>query len=296
MSEADGPLEPNPTSGGGSIPPDEHPQIIDNHEQENEDEESDDADADDDDGDEEEDDSDSDDEEDFVASLPPPIRKKVDELKELNQKRNDFMDDYLKERAALEKKYSEMCKPLYEKRRDIINGKHDVNSGGVEGASGDVQNTVPASSSDDNGGSTSNDNADASGIPEFWTMAMSNIETVEELVTEGDNECLQYLQDITCADFDNGLGFTLYFHFQKNNPYFTNEILIKRYDVPNLLIEDEPILKNVVGCDINWKTDESDNDMCLTFKTINKKQRNKKGQIRHVKKKERTPSFFHFFR
>ena len=65
-------------------------------------------------------------------------------------------------------------------------------------------------------------------------------------------------------------------------------------EIPNLLLDDEPILKNVIGCDIDWKP-----NMCLTFKEVQKKQRSKSGkragQIRTITKKERTDSFFHFF-
>ena len=99
-----------------------------------------------------------------------------------------------------------------------------------------------------------------------------------------------FLEDVTCKDFDNGEGFEISFHF-KENEFFENRILVKNYDVPNLLLDDEPILKNVKGCDIRWKSD----DVCLTHRTVIKKQRNKKGQIRQVKKKEKTESFFHFF-
>ena len=286
MSESERPLEPNSTSGGGPPLQEEHPEI-DEDEDTNEEEEIEGDGDDDDDDDDDDDEEDSDEEEDFVASLPPVIRKRVDQLKELNQQRGAFMEDYLKERAELEKKYNKLCKPLYEKRRDVINGSADEGEG-----EGDDE---PAIASGSDGAeeelvaNNDNDNERVIGIPEFWTMAMSNIETLEELVTERDNECLNFLQDITCQDFDNGLGFTLQFHF-KENLFFTNRVLTKRYDVPNLLIEDEPILKNVVGCDINWK-----DDMCLTYRTIAKKQRNKKGKIRHVNKKERTGSFFHFF-
>ncbi len=34
-------------------------------------------------------------------------------------------------------------------------------------------------------------------------------------------------------------GFELKFHFSPENPYFTNTVLTKRYEVPNLLTEDE---------------------------------------------------------
>jgi nucleosome assembly protein 1-like 1 len=68
-------------------------------------------------------------------------------------------------------------------------------------------------------------------------------------------------------------------------------------EIPNLLLDDEPILKNVTGCEIKWNEPTSSN--CLTFKEVTKKQRSKSGkragQIRTVKKKEKTDSFFHFF-
>ena len=58
--------------------------------------------------------------------------------------------------------------------------------------------------------------------------------------------------------------------------------MIKRYDVRNLLLDDEPILKNV-----------------LTYREVKKKHRSKSGgragQIRKVNKRKRTDSFFNFF-
>lgn len=63
--------------------------------------------------------------------------------------------------------------------------------------------------------------------------------------------------------------------------------------MPNLLLADEPILKNVEGCEINWKEGK-----CLTFREVVKKQRGKgkfEGQIRTVKSKVKLDSFFHFF-
>ena len=88
-------------------------------------------------------------------------------------------------------------------------------------------------------------------------------------------------------------GFELHFHFSPNK-FFTNTTLTKRYEVPNLLTEDEPILKNVTGTTINWKTGHS-----LTYREVTKKQRKKTGQnagqIRTITKKERTDSLFHWF-
>ena len=280
-----GPIEQN-SSGGPTSPPENSPEITTQEEQEAiasvqqviqqviGDDDSDDGDDGDDDDDDHGDDDDEDDEEDFLAQLPPSIRGRVDELKKLNVARDDFIEGYLKERAALEQKYYALCEPLFDQRKAIINGQ------------GDKEEIQPADAEPEN------ENEEVAGIPEFWNVAMSNIETIDDLVTERDAECLNFLEDITCQDLPTGLGFTLKFHF-KPNPYFSNSFLSKRYDVPNLLlVDDEPILKNVTGCEIDWK----DSDMCLMHRVVSKKQRNKKGQIRQVKKKERTESFFHFFR
>lgn len=271
-----GPIEQN-SSGGPTSPPENPPEITTQEEQEAlasiEQVIGDDDSDDDDDGDDDDDDGDDDDDVDFLAELPPSIRGRVEKLKLLNVKRDDFMEGYLKERAALEQKYHALCQPLFDQRKAIINGQ------------GDKEEIQPADDEPEN------ENEEVAGIPEFWNVAMSNIETIDDLVTERDAECLNFLEDITCQDLPSGLGFTLNFHF-KPNPYFSNSVLSKRYDVPNLLlVDDEPILKNVTGCEIDWK----DPDMCLMHRYVSKKQRNKKGLIRQVKKKERTESFFHFF-
>ena len=71
--------------------------------------------------------------------------------------------------------------------------------------------------------------------------------------------------------------------------------MIKRYEVPNILLDDEPILKNVTGCNIHWNEGRS-----LTYMDAKKKQRYKSGsraeQKRTINKRERTKSFFDFFR
>ena len=71
--------------------------------------------------------------------------------------------------------------------------------------------------------------------------------------------------------------------------------MIKIYEVPNLLLDNEPILKNVTGYNIHWKEVRS-----LTYRDVEKKQiynsGRRKVQIRTVNKRDRTDSFFCFFR
>ena len=60
-------------------------------------------------------------------------------------------------------------------------------------------------------------------------------------------------------------------------------------------MDDEPIPKNVTGCNINWREIRS-----LIYRDFNKnkipKIGRREGQICTVNKRERTDSFFHFFR
>jgi nucleosome assembly protein 1-like 1 len=220
---------------------------------------------------------DEDEDQDPMAELPGYVKQRVKKLTELNGEREKAMEGYLKERAALEAKYQTLCKPLYEKRSEIINGKMDDNI--------TKENEGEDQPEEDDG-------ERVAGVPQFWVCALGHMDVVAELITEQDVDCLEHLQDITCYDDDNGEGFTIKFHFGPND-YFENSVLTKRYEIPNLLLADEPILKNVEGCDIKWKSGRS-----LTCREVTKKQRGKgknAGQIRSVKSQEQTDSFFNFF-
>lgn len=218
-----------------------------------------------------------DEDQDPMAELPGYVKQRVKKLTELNDEREKAMEGYLKERAVLEAKYQALCRPLYEKRSEIISGKMDDNI--TKENEGEEQ-------------PEEEDGERVAGVPQFWVCALGHMDVVAELITEQDVDCLEHLQDITCDDDENGEGFTIKFHFGPND-YFENSVLIKRYEIPNLLLADEPILKSVEGCDIKWKSGRS-----LTCREVTKKQRGKgknAGQIRSVKSEEQTDSFFNFF-
>uniref|UniRef100_A0A7S4W3L7 Nucleosome assembly protein n=1 Tax=Ditylum brightwellii TaxID=49249 RepID=A0A7S4W3L7_9STRA len=237
------------------------------------------------DDDEDEDDVDDEEEEgvpqDIMSMFPPKVVRRVNKLKELHSQREEIMNEYLVERAALEKKFAVLCKPLFEQRLDVIEGKLDEEI--EKNAETDAEQEEEEEEDED----------EVKGIPQFWVCAMGHMEAVAELITQSDVDCLEHLRNVTCDDDDDGCGFTISFHFGPN-PYFTNTVLTKKYQIPNLLLEDEPILKNVEGCTIDWKAGTS-----LTYREVTKKQRSKSGrkagQIRTITKRERTDSFFHFF-
>ena len=216
----------------------------------------------------EEDPDESDDEEqDVLVDMPPYLLDRLEKLKALDKDRDEKLADYMRERAALEAKYQSIYSKLYEGRRAIVQGEKD-----------EIY--------------TLETTKQVKGVPQFWVCAIAHMETIQALLSEDDVCCLEFLQDVTCKDDEDGKGFTLSFFFEPN-PYFENSILTKRYEVPNLMTGDEPILKNVVGSDIKWKEGKS-----LTHKTIIKEQRGKgkqAGQVRKVYRKERTESFFHWF-
>ena len=124
---------------------------------------------------------------------------------------------------------------------------------------------------------------------------MVNMEAVAKLITERDTDCLEHLTNFSFRDFEDGTGFKLRFTFDiKTTKYFTDELLINRYEVRNLLLDDESILKNVTGCNIHWKEGES-----LNYRDVKKNQRSnsggRAGQIRTFKNRERTDSLFNLF-
>lgn len=101
----------------------------------------------------------------FMSMLPPAVLPRIEHLKTLHGKRDELLEKYQAERAALEKKYSELMAPLYEERKRVVNGEQDVDA-----ASGDA---------------AASDGEEVKGIPQFWACAMGNMDVIAELITEG---------------------------------------------------------------------------------------------------------------
>lgn len=219
-----------------------------------------------------------------MSSLPVYVIPRVAKLQSLDEEREKIMKEYMVERAALEQKYASRFQPLYETRAKVIKGDMDE----------DIANEdqVDAAVDEQEEGNDQAPEKKEAGIPQFWIVAMTQMETIAELISEEDVDCLDRLQNITCQDNEEGTAFSLSFHFAPND-YFYDSVLTKRYSVPNLLASDEPLLKHVSGCKIQWKE-----GMCLTSRKVTKKQRGKgknEGQVRTVVKTEEKESFFQWF-
>ena len=60
-----------------------------------------------------------------ISPLPPLVARRVKRLKRINTDRERAIEQHLEEIAALEMKYSDICKPLYEERGNVVSGSLD---------------------------------------------------------------------------------------------------------------------------------------------------------------------------
>lgn len=204
---------------------------------------------------------------DFLDKLPPNIKIRVDVLREIQSQYNELEAQFLEERAALEAKFHKLYEPLYNKRYEIVNGVVDA---GDEGT----------------GEEETNESAGGKGIPHFWLLAMKNNEILAKEITELDEDALQYLKDVKWSRLDDAKGFKLEFFFD-TNPYFSNVVLTKTY---HMISEDEHILENAIGTEIEWFPGKT-----LTQKILKKKPKKGSNDTKPIIKTEECESFFHFF-
>jgi len=202
---------------------------------------------------------------------------------------------------ALERKYLELQKPMYERRQAIITGTslastEEIAAGEVVSLKDDeaylpLSKDVPPSSN---------------GIPEFWLTALRNHIGLGEIITERDAAALKHLIDvriehINVEDADEKQenadekqckqGYKIIFEFSPND-FFENKILEKSYFYGQEVdYTGEFVYDHATGITIQWKEDK---DLTKEFEI--KKQRNKNtNRTRLVRKAKAVDSFFNFF-
>jgi nucleosome assembly protein 1-like 1 len=197
--------------------------------------------------------------EEFVASLPEPVKKRVEALSALQKQKDEIEEQYRKERAELEAKYEKLYAPLYEQRSGIVTGATEIAG------------------------------ADNKGIPEFWLTAFLKCDMTREVIQEKDIDVLKHLKDITCETVTKDgapAGFRLKFFFSEN-PYFTNEVLEKTY---HMMPDEDSVLEKSEGTKINWNAGKD-----VTVKIMKKKKKGGKIDAKPQIKTEKCESFFNFF-
>ena len=202
------------------------------------------------------------------------LKKKLVAIKKLVVERLNLENEFKKEHNALEHKYEETYKPIYEKRKAIIDGSATPNIEEIKDKLVEV-------------GVKEEDLKEQKekGIPGFWKKCITNAPEFSTL-SEKDKKILDKLIDVSYTTEENG-NFTLIFTFEPND-YFTPEVLKKEF-----ILDKEYEIKEIKSTKIEWKSDEVN----PTIEIKKKKMKNKKTkEIKTVTKKEEVPSFFTSFK
>ncbi|KAK2395612.1 nucleosome assembly protein 1-2 [Trifolium repens] len=254
---------------------------------------------------------------DFLDGLSPAVKKRVELLEAIQDEHDELEAKFFEERAALEARYQVLYQPLYAKRFEIVNGIAEV-QGAAKETPADAVVAAKETPADAEvvAMDTTADKAKAEGIltrirnltlfivsilefnsflvtcvekgvPSFWLVAMKNNIVLAHEITARDEEALKFLKDIKYTRNVEPKGFKLEFVFDEN-PFFSNSVLTKTYIMVD---ENEPILENVIGTEINWLDGK-----CLTEKKIMKKKAKVGAKnAKPITKTETVESFFNFF-
>jgi len=234
-----------------------------------------------------------------VESLPLEVKNRVKALKKIQVAVTKIETEFYAEMHALECKYLPKYQPYFEKRLEIISGKYEPTEDecdfvGGSDSEGEVADQVAGIKLE--GEKKESSGEKVPGIPDFWLTIFRNVEMLAEITEPADEPILKHLKDIKVRMNTEPMGFTLEFHFEPNE-YFTNEVLIKTYEMKCELEEDNPFsfegpeIVKCTGCQIDWKKGKN-----VTVKMIRKKQKHKqKGNIRTVNQPVDVDSFFNFF-
>ncbi|KAI8367587.1 uncharacterized protein BYT42DRAFT_504411, partial [Radiomyces spectabilis] len=227
----------------------------------------------------------------YIESLPAPVKRRINGLKYLQSKHAELESQFQEEVLALEKKYLELYRPLYEKRTEVVTGKYEPTDEEVA-----LGEKVDAEEEDEQEGKKDEkkdeeeeEKEPVNGIPEFWLTLLKNHPQIGETITDADEEALKHLIDVRMSYMDQP-GFQLEFVFEEND-FFTNKSLTKTYYYQDHAYGGDFVYDHAEGCEIQWKEGK---DLTVTVET--KKQRHKgTNKTRVVKRTVPADSFFTFF-
>ncbi|KAM4721537.1 nucleosome assembly protein 1-like 4 [Rhinophrynus dorsalis] len=237
----------------------------------------------------------------YIETLPKAVKRRINALKQLQEKCAHIEAKFYEEVHDLERKYATLYQPLFDQRRVIVTGEVEPSDAECEWSSdhededklsADVKNKLALSEK------ATSDEGSSKGVPDFWLTIFRNVDMINISLQEHDETILKHLQDVKVKFSDPGkpMSFTLEFHFEPND-YFTNSVLTKTYkmksepDSTDPFSFEGPEIMACEGCTIDWKKGKN-----VTVKTIKKKQKHKgRGTVRTITKHVPAESFFNFF-
>ncbi|XP_066439552.1 nucleosome assembly protein 1-like 4 isoform X1 [Eleutherodactylus coqui] len=237
----------------------------------------------------------------YIETLPKAVKRRINALKQLQEKCAHIEAKFYEEVHELERKYAALYYPLFEKRRLVVTGTEEPSDAECEWHSAGEEEDKDKLSEDVKKKMTISDapnTEEPTGIPDFWLTIFRNVDMINISLQEYDEPILKHLQDVKVKFSEPGqpMSFTLEFHFEANE-YFTNIVLTKTYkmksepDSTDPFSFEGPEIVDCEGCTIDWKKGKN-----VTVKTIKKKQKHKgRGTVRTITKQVPNESFFNFF-
>uniref|UniRef100_A0A3B4ADF9 Uncharacterized protein n=1 Tax=Periophthalmus magnuspinnatus TaxID=409849 RepID=A0A3B4ADF9_9GOBI len=222
------------------------------------------------------------------AMLPKAVKRRVHALKRLQVQCANIEAKFYEEVHELERKYSALYQPLFDKRRDIVTGTVEPTDEECEWQSDRDEEDELATLR----------KKLLLKMQKFWLTIFKSVDMLSDMLQEHDEPILKHLKDIQVKFSEPGqpMSFTLEFHFEPNG-YFNNAVLTKVYKMKSEPDESDPFsfegpeIVDCEGCQIDWHKGKD-----VTVKTIKKKQKHKgRGTVRTVTKQVPNDSFFNFF-
>ncbi|KZV90706.1 NAP-domain-containing protein [Exidia glandulosa HHB12029] len=227
----------------------------------------------------------------YIEALPVPIKLNVEALKGVDASYLEVYKEYKKELLALEKKYEEKYKPVFERRKAIVNGTAEASEEEIKKGE-EVSKKDAEEKEEEYEPLEKGEKPAKEGIPDFWLTALRNHVGISDLITDRDAPCLSHLTDVRVVQLPlDKPGYRLEFEFSKND-WFENDVLTKTYYYREELdYSGDFMYAKAEGSEIKWKDDK---DLTKSFEI--KKQRNKNtNRTRLVRKAHPAESFFNFF-
>lgn len=227
----------------------------------------------------------------------PAMQKRINALKHVQVSVLEVEAKFFEELHELECKYASTYEPFYEKRRKIVTGEYEPTDEEGKWTLGDDLDE-PKDNKEVLALENGKEEEEEKGVKNFWLETLQSFRITSEIIQEHDEPILSYLQDIQVKLFDKKpYGYTLEFHFAEN-PYFTNKVLTKTYQLKIEVDSNDPFsyegpdLEKATGCTINWNPTKN---VCMKLVKKKLKSKNKKQPPKIVSKEEKQDSFFNFF-
>jgi len=221
-----------------------------------------------------------------INNMPEEVRDRFKALKVLYDQANEIDHEEEKEYRLLEVKYEKLYAEIYNKRRNLITGKDDVDTALVKA----FDERKQIRQADEKYAALEVELCDVNqiqntikGVSGFWLRSMLSQKMLATTIMEKDRAILSYLIDIRLELHEHDNGFTLLFDFEPNS-YFSNPTLTKKYHMSS-----HNIIEKCEGCEIKW-TAGSD-----PTKMKKKKKQKKGGKKTNVTVTVKCDSFFNFF-